>query len=196
MRSALRVPEAVGPIEILADLRAARLTTSVELEAPRGLKRPTARINWLLRQLKEAPDELRVEVRFARRRETRSELLGDCRTDPACLLLPDDPRREPISFTLAMGQRMGRKGGRGEGTFVTETCRQAISFYRELVQDLRAPQPKAPKLAEPEPAAIELDQSEGQARREKDTSFRSIAEMLGRPQSPAASASSRPTERT
>jgi hypothetical protein len=180
MRSALRVPEAVGPIEILADLGAGRLTTSVEVEAPRDLKRPTARINWLLRQLKDAPDDLRLEVRFARRRESRSELLGDCRADSACLLLPDDPRRDPILFTIAKAQKMGRKGGRGEGTFVTETSKQAISFYRDLVQDLRAPQPKAPQIVEEEKPAPEPEQSEGQARREVDSSFRSIAEILGR----------------
>jgi hypothetical protein len=49
----LRVPNAVGPIVVDADLRARRVTTSVRLAAPAD-KRARGRIGWLLRQLKHA----------------------------------------------------------------------------------------------------------------------------------------------
>jgi hypothetical protein len=176
----IRVPDAVGPIEIEADLLSRRLTTSVGVDAPRDRKRPTARINWLLRQLKEAPDELRIDVRYPRRREGQSALLGDCREAPERLLLPSEMRCEPTSFLLAQSRPIGTKGSRGDGSFVDETCNQATRFYRDLVQDLRAPQPKAPQLSE-EPAAPtseEPEQSEGAARREHDLSLRNIAEMF------------------
>jgi hypothetical protein len=179
LHSSFRVPKAVGPIEIEADLKSRQLTTSVELEAPRDLKRPSARINWLLRQLKEAPDDLRIDVRFPHLREGRSELLGVCRDSPECLLLPSDPKRPPQSFVLARSQTMGRKAGRGVGSFTADTCKQAISFYRDLVQDLRAPQPKAPQLADEEVPPPEPDKSEQQVRREQDGSLRSIAALIG-----------------
>lgn len=180
LHSAIRVPEAVGPIEIEANLCSGQLTTSVALDAPRDKKRPTARINWLLRQIKDAPDSLRIDVRFARMREGRSELLGECRDDPGCLLHPDDPKREPHSFVLASTRTMGRKNGRGDGSFAAETCKQTTRFYRDLVQDLRPPQPKAPQLAEeetvPDPAP---EESEERVRREQTSSLRSFAELIG-----------------
>jgi hypothetical protein len=178
LRSSFRVPQAVGPIDIEANLRSGQLITSVAIDAPKDLKRSTSRINWLLRQLKEAPDSLRIDVRFARMRERRSELLGVCRGEPACLLLASDPKREPYSFVLASTQAIGRKGGRGQGTFAGETCRQAMSFYRDLVQDLRPPQPKAPQLADETAAPPATTKSESQVRQEHVTSLRGIAELI------------------
>ena len=186
LRSSFRVPKAVGPIELEADLRARRLSVCVAIEAPSDRKRPAARINWLLRQLKDAPDDLRIDVRFSRRRESRSELLGNCRESPQSLLLPEDPKCDPQSFSLVSVSRMGTKNGRGEGSFVAETCKQATVFYRDLVQDLRPPQPRAPKLVEEEPVTDEdasndglRQESESTARREQDSSLRSIAELFG-----------------
>jgi hypothetical protein len=188
LRSSFRVPKAVGPIELEADLGTRRVTASVEIEAPADRKRPIARINWLLRQLKDAPEDLRIDVRFPRRREGRSELLRDCREAPQALLLPEDPKCEPQSFLLARVSKMGAKNGRGEGSFVVETCKQATIFYRDLVQDLCPPQPKAPQLADEAPGAEEPSaaeakppaETESTARREQDSSFRSIAELFGK----------------
>lgn len=46
---------------------------------------------------------------------------------------------------------MGTKRGKGERSFVLETRKQAVDFYRELVQNLRAWRPSAPRLPdEPE----------------------------------------------
>jgi len=180
LHSAIRVPEAIGPIEIEADLRSGQLTTSVGIDAPRDRKRPTARINWLLRQLRDAPDSLRIDVRFAHLREGSSALLADCRDDPGNLLLPNDPKREPRSFALASTRALGRKNGRVSGSFAAETCEQAMSFYRELVQNLRPPHPKAPQLADEPPAPDTAPkESEDRVRREQTSSLRSIAELIG-----------------
>jgi hypothetical protein len=145
MGAALRVPDAVGAIGVEADLRTRRVTTSVEVEAPRE-GRPLTRVNWMLRQLKAAPGDLRVDVRFANARETTSQLLGEAREYPQRLLSPADPKRVPRSFRLALSRPMGTKRGKGERSFVRETREQTIGFYRDLVQDLRGWQPSAPKL--------------------------------------------------
>src|SRR4051794_29059153 len=52
LHDALRVPDAVGPIAIDADLRARQTTTSAVVDAPRE-SRPAARVNWLVRQLQD-----------------------------------------------------------------------------------------------------------------------------------------------
>lgn len=123
----IRVPDAVGPIGIEADLRTRRVSTTVEVPAPKD-GRPKTRVNWMLRQLKDAPDGLRVEVRFANVGTTRSELLGDCREEPEKLLLRDDPKREPRS----LGRGAPRAGDEPPAprradalrTGVTNTCSQ------------------------------------------------------------------------
>lgn len=153
----LRVPDAVAPVEIIADLRARQVTTSVTLDAPRE-GRPLSRINWLLRQLRGADPHLRVEVGFAGTRETTSLLLEEAREFPQRLLSPTDPKREPRTLAVAMTRPMGLKRGKGAGSFVGETRKQVFDFYRELVQDLKPWQAKAPKLPEEPDDASPLPQ--------------------------------------
>lgn len=185
LSGSFRVPDAIGPVTVEANLASGRVTTSVELEAPKDVQRPKARINWILRQLKEAPQDLRIDVLFAQRRGTESELLRDCRDAPEKLLLADDPKREPRAFILALSRAMGKKKGRAEGSFVAETRRQAMDFYRDLVQELQPPRPKAPRMKQPteqqpdtqvpdEPAKVV---TEAQIRREHDSPLESIAEI-------------------
>ena len=134
------------------------MTTSVRVDAP-GEGRPKTRINWLLRQLKNAPDDLRIDVNFRNARETSSRLLSEARDAPERLLLGTDPTREPHAFELALTRRMGTKRGKEEGSFVRETRRQAIDFYGGLVQDLKAWQAPAPKLP-PEEAREEPEEAQ------------------------------------
>lgn len=181
--SSVQVPDAVGPIGIEANLRTRQVTTSVEVSAPKE-GRPKTRVNWLLRQLGDAPDDLRIDVHFNRVRATRSELLRDCRRSPELLLLRDEPKREPRAFVVALAKAMGKKDGRKEGSFVAETRRQTTDFYGDLVQGLVPPQTQAPKIREPEavdsgpPAVPSPEKSEGLVRREHDSSLQRLAAMV------------------
>lgn len=145
LSGSFRVPAAVGPIDVEADLRAQLTRTTVKVDAPKE-GRPQTRINWMLRQLKGAPDDLRIEVQFARTKETTALLLADAREDAKALLSPTDPKREPRSFRLSVARPLGTKRGRGERSFVLETRRQVVDFYGELVENLKDWQPRAPKM--------------------------------------------------
>jgi hypothetical protein len=149
LETVLRVPAAVGDIRIQADLRAKRTLVSVEVDAP-AEGRPKSRINWLLRQLADASDDLRIDASFPSARQTTSELLGTVRENPELLQYPQDPSRPPRSFRLTLARQMGQKRGKEEGSFVRETRVQTFDFYRHLVQNLKAWQPRAPKLREPD----------------------------------------------
>lgn len=178
----IRVPEAVGPITISADLRARLVTTSVEIDSPKDKKRPKAKVNWILRQVKDAPDDLRIDVRFASTRQTSSELLGDCRENPERLLMSDDQAREPRAFILARSMPMGKKAGLDRGSFGAEIRKQATDFYRDLVQDLRPPPTEAPKLPEKEelqqPAQEESPPATlGETRREQSRGLGDLAQL-------------------
>jgi hypothetical protein len=147
LSASMRVPDAIGPITVEADLRTQRMTTSVAVDAP-GEGRPLTRVKWILRQLREAPEDLRIDVSFASARETSSGLLRDAREQPHLLLSAADPKREPRAFVLALTRPMGTKRGKGERSFVRESRQQAVDFDRQLVQELRAWQPSPPKLPE------------------------------------------------
>jgi hypothetical protein len=146
LEAAVRVPNAVGYLRVEADLHTRRVTTGVDLDAPRDSRRPKTQITWLVRQLEHAPPDLRIDASFVNARETASALLEELRDEPERLLSAADPRREVRTFRVALARKMGTKRGREEGSFVRETRRQAIAFYRDIVQNLRAWQPPAPKL--------------------------------------------------
>ena len=143
--AAIRVPDAVGPLLVQADLRTRKVITSVAVDAPTD-GRPATRVSWLLRQLKEAPDGLLVEVSFTNTKATTAGLLSAAKEDAQSLLLANDPKRPPRAFRLALSRPMGTKRGKGERSFVLETRKQAIGFYRDLIQNLRPWRAAPPKL--------------------------------------------------
>ena len=168
LSAAIRVPDAIGPLTVEADLRARRVVTSVSLDAPAD-GRPVTRINWLVRQLKDAPDGLVIEATFPNVRGTTACVLSELRANPQALLMAD-PKRPPRAFRLALSSQLGSKRGKGEKSFVRETRQQAITFYRDLVQDLRAWRAVPPKLPDerveapetptPEPPPFTADERE------------------------------------
>jgi hypothetical protein len=153
LEASIRVPDAAGPIDLSADLRSRLFTTSIELAAPKE-GRARTRINWVVRQLKDAPDFLRLDVRYPNAKETVSATLKEARDKPDKLLFSADPHREPRSFRLALAKDLGAKRGKLSGSFVAESKKQTIDFYRTIVQGLKAWTPSAPKLPGEQPDAI------------------------------------------
>lgn len=179
------VPGAVGSIDLVVDLKAKQLTTSIPVGAPVEGKRPLTKITWLLRQLHDAPDELRVDVRFPNRKIGSAALLRDCREEPARLLLADDPRCQPRSFVLALTRQIKAKSGTGPGSFVQEVMSHTADFYRDIVQDLKPPPPSTPKLPDadgpelqPPTPPVESQVTESQVRREHGAGLQNLAGLL------------------
>jgi len=167
LRGTIRVPDAVGPLTVEADLRTRKLSTSVAVDAPKT-GRPLTRVKWALRQLKQAPGDLRVDVKFANVRDTSSVLFEEAREYPQRLLLASDTKREPRAFVLTLTKSMGTKRGKGEKSFVLETRQQAVDFYRNIVQDIRAWQPPAPKLPDEAPAEAASEDADAVAPKTRD----------------------------
>lgn len=145
LSGSVSVPDTVAPIELQADLRARQFITSVEISAPRE-GRPKTRINWLLRQLRDAPDRLRIDAAFPNQKQTSSDLLGTVRERPERLLSKTDASRGPRTFRLILSAELGAKRGKGEGSFVAASRAQTLSFYRDVVQKVRPWAASPPKL--------------------------------------------------
>lgn len=151
LTGAIRIPNTIGPIHLTANLRSGKTTCHLDLDAPKE-GRPLTRVNWLLRQLKNAPDDLRVEAFVANGRgASAAELLGAVRQDPSVLIL--DPKREIRAFRVARSVPMGSKSGRGRGSFIDSTLSLVDSFYGDVVQNLKAWTATPPKLREAENVA-------------------------------------------
>lgn len=135
LTGSIRLPNAVAPIDVTVDLRANRVTCGLDIAAPKE-GRPTTRVNWLLRQLKEAPDLLRVEVFTQRNRPGAAELLRDLRDDASALI--QDPSKEIRSFRLALSRPLGTKRGRGRGAFIDSVLETIDAAYVELASQLKA----------------------------------------------------------
>lgn len=149
----IRIPNSIGPIEVTADLRANRITCQVAIDAPES-GRATTRVKWLLRQLTDAPEILRIEayVRHARGSGT-AELLKDVRANPE--LLVADPTKELRSFTVAMTTSMGLKRGTGKGSFIASVQDTVNVFYGQVVQNLKAWRAAPPVLRELPPESVD-----------------------------------------
>jgi hypothetical protein len=155
LAGAITIPGTVGQLAITADLRASRVICHVEIDAPRE-GRPTTRVNWLVRQLKNAPGATRVECFNSRARgSSAAELLGAVRENPVSLVT--DPGCDIRTFRVAAITALGAKRGRGRGSFIDSMLAATDAFYAEVLQDLKAWSAAPPKMrpASPEDADAE-----------------------------------------
>lgn len=148
----LRIPDAVAPVDISADLRAARVTISIDVDAPRD-GRPVTRVNWLVRQLRDAPESLRLDAFAMGSRTSASELLRTVRADQSVLIA--DPKREFRMFRVAAISPTGAKRGTGRGCFIDSVLTALDDFYRSVVQQVRPWTAKAPQLPRSRQTAAE-----------------------------------------
>lgn len=141
---ALRIPNTVGLAEVHVDIRAGTVGGAIDIDAP-SVGRPLTRVNWLLRQLKDAPDDLRIDA-FTPwgRGASRSELHKAVREEPALLL--DEQKRDIRKFRLTLTRRTGVKRGQGMGSFVASVLELVDVFYVEVVQHLKPWSPSPPRL--------------------------------------------------
>lgn len=148
----LRIPDAVAPIDISVDLRAGRVTVSVDVDAPRE-GRAATRVKWLARQLRDAPDGLRIDAFAAGARTSTSELIRAVREEPGTLIA--DPKRDLRTFRVAATSPLGPKRGTGRGGFIDSVLAALDGFYGAVVQQLRPWSAKAPQLPRSTRTAVE-----------------------------------------
>jgi len=149
---ALRIPGAVAPLLVTADLRAGHVTVSAEVHAP-TTGRPMTRVNWLVRQLKDAPDGTRIDAWAANSRSSTSELLRTVRLDPNALI--DDPKKDLRTFRIATVSAIGAKRTAGRGGFIDSILTAIDGFYDAVLQQVRPWSAKPPQLPQGTQSAAE-----------------------------------------
>ncbi|MFW3171325.1 TerD family protein [Geodermatophilus sp. CPCC 206100] len=159
LSATLKVPGAAGPVTVVADLRTTQVRVSAKVSAPQeGTSQ--RRISWLLRQLKDAPDDLLIDVLFQGGRESTCEQLRDVREKPAALT--GSTGSEVTSFVLTWQQPLGLKRSGVRGAFIPSITQALEGFYARVVQPVRPWVAPAPQL--PEDAVVPGDQVEADSR--------------------------------
>lgn len=151
MAGAIRIPDTVGPLNLTVDLRSNQVNCHVDIEAPRE-GRPTTRVNWLVRQLRHAPDQIRIEASALHSRGPgATELLKAVRENPSVLI--NDPAKELKSFRIIQTSPLGAKRGNGRGSFIASVTGAIDEFYETVMQHLKAWSAAPPKYRSEDVAA-------------------------------------------
>lgn len=142
----LKIPDAASDVTIQADFMRRSLSVSMSLSAPKDVKRPTASINWIKRQLTRCETGLEdiLFVRWPRRYKDTSDFVQylDERGDA---LVPEGCKDIPLEFTV---RRSLDVGGKFKSASVLVDLLEGLvtGFYGDIGQNLSGWVPKAPRL--------------------------------------------------
>ncbi|WP_069812034.1 TerD family protein [Streptomyces sp. TP-A0874] len=129
----IRIEGTPGTLAIVADLRTGKLRTSIEVPAPeQGY--PLTWAKRLVRQLAEAPADLRIETLIDGQTGPRSTL-ARLRSEPADLLPQDGAKI--AGFGVALSKSMGSSRGNAETGFIRSVYDAVDGFHTSVVAHLR-----------------------------------------------------------
>ena len=150
LRCAFSVPNAASDLKVTANLQRRTISCSMKLNAPSDKKRASARVNWLVRQLRGVDgDDVIVRAFWLGRGGPTQASLSEIKTDPKCLE-SGRPGAAPTSFEVIMIRDLaGRFSGRR--TFVEDLEDLIPEFYDRIGQNLRPWAPPPPSIEKRDP---------------------------------------------
>jgi hypothetical protein len=144
------IPGAAAPMTLCADLATRAIRCSMRLQAPADRKRSTARVNWLLRQLRRTNPEGMYVRGYRRGRAEETECpLSVLIEDPSALDSPNTDV-EPAVFEVFLVVDVGGKFS-GSKTFIDAVEDVVPRFYEEAGQYLREWVPPPPTISPQDP---------------------------------------------
>lgn len=156
--AALQIPDAASDLLIQAHLPTRSISASMKLKAPQDKKSTAARVNWLLRMLKNAEQDTRIIIKAS-----WPSIIDD--TSCALSELAEEPdkiqcsnsKHAPTAFEVVLLQDSTVRFS-GSRTFIEDVEEVARSFYDQVGQHLKAWQPSPPKpIARPKPEDIDQE---------------------------------------
>lgn len=168
------VPNAAANLKVCVDLAKQTISAGMEVDAPQDRQRGTARVNWLLRQLKNAEgDRLFVRISWPSRARDTICPLTTLRDDPAAVLgsAPQPPKAFEVFLLSDDGRRFA-----GRKTFIEELERIVPEFYDHIGQHLERWVPRPPK-------PVKADESDRTSRPDTEASAEQPAQPAAADQS-------------
>ena len=136
LKSSLRVPDCAGDIEISADLMRKNISASMSLRAPQDRKSTKARVNWLLRMLKEDDPRLFIKAHWAGKAASTMKEVATLRDAPEAIQTIN-PGLVPHTFEVVLVESLGKRFS-GRRTFIEDLERIVPEYYDLVAVNLRA----------------------------------------------------------
>ena len=136
LRSPFKIPNAASNLEVVANLLERTIICSMELNAPEDRKRASAKINWLLKQLKSVDDnEIQIRAFWPGKTMRTQKSLSEVRADVKCLV-EERSQKGPTRFEIIKVRNIGAKFSQPRG-FVEELEKVVPEYYDQVGQHLR-----------------------------------------------------------
>lgn len=144
LESVFEIPNAAAPLHVKADIARKSIVCSMKLNAPTDRKSPSARVNWLLRQLSDSSSKnIFVRAHWPGRSQPTQASLEALRQNPEGL---DNPNGSKDLLTLEVIYVADIAARFSQTTkFIEELETHVPQFYQQVGQKLRAwvePPPK------------------------------------------------------
>ena len=180
---AFSVQNAAGDLEVAANLQRRTISCSMKLNAPGDKKRATARVNWLVRQLRGVDgDDVIVRAFWPGRGGTSQASLSEIKTDPKCFE-SGHTGAAPTSFEVVIIRDIaGRFSGRR--TFIEDLENLIPEFYDRIGQKLRPWAPPPPSIDKRDPIQ-DTDVAEASEERKGDGISQPESDQLRDSQEPS-----------
>ncbi len=144
LRSILDVPDAASSLIVSADMRRRTIEVSMSLRAPEDKKSTKARLNWVLRQLKDNTDEnLFIRLHWPGKNEPTQFLFRDLVQD-INIIDKEKPHLSVNKFDVFISKRLGSRFAQ-QVNFISDLEVIVPKFYDEVGSKLfvwKAPAPK------------------------------------------------------
>ena len=141
------IPDAASPLEVVADINHRSIYVGMGINVPQDRKSSTARLNWLLRQLKNCElENMYIRANWPGSSAPTAHLVTDLLNDPN--LVNKDKEHLTVSSFLVFGSY--RLGGRFAqlANFISDLEERVPLFYRQVGQNLSQWKKPAPKIKE------------------------------------------------
>jgi hypothetical protein len=147
LTATLVVPDAAAPIELSVDIGKRTISASMLLRAPADKQSTKARLNWVLRQLKNAPEtDLYIRLHWPGRGAHTQHTLVEIRENPD-LAVEANRDKQVHSFEICMLRQLAGRFSQRKN-FIVDLEQTVPAFYETVGQHLRAYQSPAPRVRE------------------------------------------------
>jgi len=143
LQSQYRIDDVAGDILVESYLARKSISVLMRVGAPKDKQSTKARVNWLLRMLKEDDDRLSVRAIWPGRAMDTQVKLTDLRIDPEKIQC-ENKKLVPNHFEILLVEVSGKRFS-GAKTFIEDLERLVLEFYDLVGQSVRTWQPKPPK---------------------------------------------------
>lgn len=143
LKSSLQVPDCASDIEICSDLKGKTVSASMSVGAPLDRKSTKARLNWLLRMLKEDDPRIFIKAHWPGKAPFTMKEISILRNEPEAIQAKNTSL-VPYRFEVVLIENLGKRFF-GRKTFIEDLERIVPDFYDRVGVKLRAWQARPPK---------------------------------------------------